>query len=592
VTKGKAKITEYETQKNTAEQTQDPLKLIQKILEKDALQNTQLRFIGGAVGYISYDAIRYWEKLPRKCGASNFPDVEMGIFEDGLIINHIENQALYYFRDKNRFTEIEELLKQSSEPKSLSYTQPKTETTKEQYEKAVEKAKEYVNAGDIFQIVLSKRFQFNVQGSLIPFYEALRAINPSPYMYYIKFGKHQIVGSSPEMLIRVDNRLVETFPIAGTKPVAKTQEENSRLAGELLADPKERAEHVMLVDLARNDLGRISKYGTVNVPEFMKVHQYSHVQHIVSQVVGELKDELQSYDAVRAVFPAGTVSGAPKVRAMEIIDELEPSSRGPYAGAVGYFSYNGNADFAITIRTLFANQNHAFLQAGAGIVADSVPEREWFETDYKAKALITALEIAAGRKPLKVLVIDNYDSFVYNLVQYIGELGAQAIVYRNDQISLVEAAKLKPDRIVISPGPGNPEDEKYFGVCTQILQNLSPVIPTLGVCLGHQGIINAYGGKIIHAKKLMHGKTCTIKHNQKGLFVGVRNPFNATRYHSLAGERDSIPACLEITAEANDDNEIMGIKHVKYPIYGVQFHPESILCEDGKLIIKNFLEEK
>ncbi len=592
MTKGKAKITDYETQKTTTIQTQDPLRLIQKILEKDALQNTQLRFIGGAVGYISYDAIRYWEKLPRKCGTSDFPDVEMGIFEDGLIINHIENQAQYYYRNKNRFSEIEELLKYSSESKSLSYTQPKIKTTKEQYEKAVEKAKEYVNAGDIFQVVLSKRFQFKVQGSLIPFYEALRAINPSPYMYYVKFGKHQIVGSSPEMLIRVDNRLVETFPIAGTKPIAKTQEENSRLASELLADPKERAEHVMLVDLARNDLGRISKYGTVNVPEFMKVHQYSHVQHIVSQVVGELKDELQSYDAVRAVFPAGTVSGAPKVRAMEIIDELEPSSRGPYAGAVGYFSYNGNADFAITIRTLFANQNHAFLQAGAGIVADSVPEREWFETDYKAKALTTALEIAAGKKPLKVLVIDNYDSFVYNLVQYIGELGAQTIVYRNDQISLVEAAKLKPDRIVISPGPGNPEDEKYFGVCTQILQTLSPIIPTLGVCLGHQGIINAYGGKIIHAKKLMHGKTCIIKHNQKDLFVGVRNPFNATRYHSLAGERDSIPACLEITAEANDDKEIMGIKHVKYPIYGVQFHPESILCEDGKLIIKNFLEEK
>jgi anthranilate synthase/aminodeoxychorismate synthase-like glutamine amidotransferase len=360
----------------------------------------------------------------------------------------------------------------------------------------------------------------------------------------------------------------------------------------LLADPKERAEHVMLVDLARNDLGRISKYGSVSVPEFMKIHQYSHVQHIVSQVVGELKDELQSYDAVRAVFPAGTVSGAPKVRAMEIIDELEQSRRGPYAGAVGYFSYNGNADFAITIRTLFADNNQAYLQAGAGIVADSVPEREWKETDHKAQALMRALEIAAGKKPLKVLVIDNYDSFVYNLVQYIGELGAQTVVYRNNEITLEEVAKLKPDRIVISPGPGTPEDEKDFGVCTAILRNLSPNIPTLGVCLGHQGIIHAYGGKIVHAKKLMHGKTCVIKHDQKDLFKGVRSPFNATRYHSLAGERDSIPSCLQITAEATDDGEIMGIRHVKYPIYGVQFHPESILCEDGKVIIKNFLEAK
>ena len=193
---------------------------------------------------------------------------------------------------------------------------------------------------------------------------------------------------------------------------------------------------------------------------------------------------------------------------------------------------------------------------------------------------------------MKVLVIDNYDSFVYNLVQYIGELGAETIVYRNDQVNLQELIKLKPDRIVISPGPGTPEDEKYFGVCTAILRNLSPKTPTLGVCLGHQGIIHVFGGKIIHAKKLMHGKTCTIKHNQKSIFTGVRNPFNATRYHSLAGERESIPACLQITAEAVDDGEIMGICHTQYPIYGVQFHPESILCEDGKLIIKNFLEGK
>jgi anthranilate synthase component 2 len=193
---------------------------------------------------------------------------------------------------------------------------------------------------------------------------------------------------------------------------------------------------------------------------------------------------------------------------------------------------------------------------------------------------------------MKVLVIDNYDSFVYNLVQYIGEQVAETVVYRNDQITLLEAAKMKPDRIVISPGPGNPEDDKFFGVCKAILQNLSPVIPTLGVCLGHQGIIYTYGGKVVHAKKLLHGKTCIIKHDQQGIFAGVRNPFNATRYHSLAGERASLPDCLEIIAEAVDDGEIMGVRHKKFPIYGVQFHPESILCEDGKIIIKNFLGEK
>jgi anthranilate synthase component I len=322
----------------------------------------------------------------------------MGIFEDGFIFNHQQKQAFYYYRNENRLTEVENLLKQPVEPEELVCSQPKVNTKKEAFEKAVEKAKEYVTNGDIFQVVLSKRYQLQIKGSLIPFYQSLRTINPSPYMYFFKSGDHQIVGSSPEMLVRVENKIVETFPIAGTKPISQNPIENRRLANELLCDPKECAEHIMLVDLARNDIGKISKYGSVHLPEFMKVHQYSHVQHIVSQVVGRLKENLQSYDALRAVFPAGTVSGAPKVRAMEIIDELEPARRGPYAGAVGYFSYNGNADFAITIRTLFADKNQAYIQAGAGIVADSVPEREWLETDHKAKALMQALEKCGGSK--------------------------------------------------------------------------------------------------------------------------------------------------------------------------------------------------
>jgi len=191
---------------------------------------------------------------------------------------------------------------------------------------------------------------------------------------------------------------------------------------------------------------------------------------------------------------------------------------------------------------------------------------------------------------MRVLVIDNYDSFVYNLVQYIGELGAAPFVYRNDKISLKLAIKLRPDRIIISPGPGTPEDPRYFGVCSEILQTMSPKIPTLGVCLGHQGIISTFGGRIIHAKRLMHGKTSMIKHDGKGVFKGVENPFEATRYHSLVGDKRTLPLCLEITAESVDDGEIMGIRHVEYPIEGVQFHPESILTEDGKRIIKNFLE--
>jgi anthranilate synthase/aminodeoxychorismate synthase-like glutamine amidotransferase len=191
---------------------------------------------------------------------------------------------------------------------------------------------------------------------------------------------------------------------------------------------------------------------------------------------------------------------------------------------------------------------------------------------------------------VRVLVIDNYDSFVYNLVQYVGELGTEVVVYRNDQVTLEQVRALSPDRIVISPGPGNPEDERYFGVCKVILQQVSPNVPTLGVCLGHQGIVSTFGGKVVSAKRLMHGKTSSIKHDGRSIFQGVENPFTATRYHSLAGEQDTIPDCLEITAVSMDDDEVMGVRHKKYPIEGVQFHPESILCEDGKLIIRNFLE--
>ena len=380
-------------------ETSDPLQTLEHLMKNQTISNSEFRFVGGAVGYISYDAVRYWEHLPENSKSDHsFPDLEMGIFDDGFVFNHLKKQAFYYYRSENRLPEVEALLKQSINFEEFSYTQPKLNIKKETYEQAVEKAKAYITAGDIFQVVPSKRYQFEIKGSLIPFYQSLRTINPSPYMYFYKSGDRQIVGASPEMLVRVENRTVETFPIAGTRPVAEDPGENSKLVSELLADPKERAEHVMLVDLARNDVGRISKYGSVHVPEFMKVHQYSHVQHIVSRVVGQLNDGLQSYDALRAVFPAGTVSGAPKVRAMEIIDELEPVRRGPYAGAVGYFSYNGNADFAITIRTLFADKNQAYIQVGGGVVADSVPEQEWFETEHKAKALMQALELAGGAK--------------------------------------------------------------------------------------------------------------------------------------------------------------------------------------------------
>lgn len=375
----------------------DPLHVIKRVLQERIVSFKGLRFVGGAVGYFSYDAVRYWERLPDiAVDDSKFPDVEVGVYDDGIIFDHRKKQAFYYYLNENRLADVSRLIKEPNDFETLSYKQPKVNVTKEYFEKAVENAKEYVASGDILQVVLSKRYEFRIRGDLIDFYRSLRRINPSPYMYFLKAGNRQIVGSSPEMLVRVDNGIVETFPIAGTRPCVENRNENRRLAKELLSDPKERAEHVMLVDLARNDIGKISKFGSVSVPEFMRVHRYSHVQHIVSRVLGNLREGCDCYDALRAVFPAGTVSGAPKVRAMEIIEELEPTRRGPYAGAVGYFSYNGNADFAIAIRTLVANKDKAYIQVGVGMVADSVPEREWFETEHKAKVLMKALEASGG----------------------------------------------------------------------------------------------------------------------------------------------------------------------------------------------------
>ncbi|MCX8177878.1 MAG: anthranilate synthase component I [Candidatus Bathyarchaeota archaeon] len=375
----------------------DPLSLVRRFVDGTCKLQSYFRFIGGAVGYVSYDAVRYWEKLPEKAmDGFGFPDLEMALYDDGIVFNHKTGEVFYYYFKENRLSEVEGLIKENVATEKFYYSEPKTNLKKEAYEAIVAKSKEYIVSGDIFQVVLSRRYEFSFHGSLIPFYYALRRLNPSPYMYFLKMGNCQLAGSSPEMLVRVEGETVETFPIAGTRPRVKDNPSaDEALAQELLHDPKERAEHVMLVDLARNDLGRVAEFGSVHVPEFMKVYKYSHVQHMVSRVVGRLRHDFNCYDALKAVFPAGTVSGAPKVRAMEIIEELEPVRRGPYAGAAGYFSFNGNADFAITIRTLVAKGSRAYIQAGAGIVADSVPGREWIETEHKASALLKALQIAA-----------------------------------------------------------------------------------------------------------------------------------------------------------------------------------------------------
>lgn len=373
--------------------TSEPLQILRGVVGPPRHDLTELNFAGGVVGYISYDLVRYLEKLPQKTTDEyGFPDMEFGVYYDWLLFDRKDGRVRYYYLKEDRFDEIAHLLRKRCVQQHLLHTELRPNIKKEEFISMVETAKEYIATGDVFQVVLSKRYKFDVEGNVAVFYSALRGLNPSPYMYILKMGKKYLVGSSPEALVKVHGNFVETMPIAGTRPRG-----NDRiLRKDLLSDPKELSEHMMLVDLARNDLGRISKFGSVRVSELKRVYKYSHVMHIVSRVIGELKEGYDCYDALRAVFPAGTVTGAPKVRAMEIIEELEPTMRGPYAGSVGYVSFNGNSDFAITIRTMFVNDGKAFIQAGAGIVADSKAENEWIETEHKLAPLIEALKVSSG----------------------------------------------------------------------------------------------------------------------------------------------------------------------------------------------------
>ncbi|EDP75820.1 anthranilate synthase component I [Hydrogenivirga sp. 128-5-R1-1] len=397
-------------------ESEDPAGVIDRIIRSFKPYNDPNlpRFWGGLVGYFAYDVVKFYEPI----GDSN-PDpvktydvfmvlTDVVVIHDNLtgkikVVYPILTDRGVEEEYDRAVASIEEVVKTLStgraEPISFSEREPnlsvwRSNFTREEFERVVERAKDYIGQGDIIQVVLSQRFRREFRGEPENIYRALRYLNPSPYMYYLDFRDLKVIGSSPEVLVRVEGRRIETRPIAGTRPRGKTPEEDKRLEEELLADEKERAEHLMLVDLARNDLGRVSEIGSVKVEDFMRVERYSHVMHIVSDVVGTLREGLSALDVLKATFPAGTVSGAPKVRAMQIIEELERENRGIYAGSVGYISFQGNMDMAIAIRTAVLRDREVFVQAGAGIVADSVPEREWEETLNKAKALMKAVDMA------------------------------------------------------------------------------------------------------------------------------------------------------------------------------------------------------
>jgi anthranilate synthase component 1 len=401
----------------------DPVEKIKSILSRFHYMNVKApRFFGGMVGYFAYDCVySMFEKVregksPRPGNTARVPDASFMFIKDCIVIDHRDRKMFIfsspfltydtdsreeYGKSAERIRAIADnvstlaSMKDPVNPRRAGdtpCTQFISQTSRDAFERSVERVKEHIVAGDIFQAVLSRRIECPVEDDPFTIYAALREINPSPYMYFLDFGDEKVIGASPEMLVRVEKRKVTTVPIAGTRPRGKTPEEDAQFAQDLLNDGKERAEHTMLVDLARNDVGRVCRFGSVDVSEFMAIEKFSHVQHIVSTVNGTLKDNLDCYDAFRSCFPAGTVSGAPKIRAMQIIDEQEALPRGLYAGAVGYIGFDRNLDFAIAIRTIIIRNAVASLQIGAGIVADSVPSNEWTETENKAAAMKRAIE--------------------------------------------------------------------------------------------------------------------------------------------------------------------------------------------------------
>ena len=376
------------------------------------------RFAGGAVGFIGYEAIHFFEpKVPLALQDElQLPEVLFMVPSALLVFDHrlralkiIANAFLDDGSPEKVYARAVECLasikQQLTQPVDLCLVPivehaeeplPRSNFSREEFEGAVKRAKEYIAAGDVFQVVLSQRFQSPFAGEPLDFYRCLRFINPSPYMFCLNFGADfSLVGSSPEMHVRLDGDTVEIRPIAGTRARGVSPEEDKANAAQLLNDPKERAEHIMLVDLARNDVGRVAEFGSVRVTEFMQIERYSHVMHIVSNVVGHLRAGCSAFDALRSTFPAGTVSGAPKIRAMQIISELEKTRRGCYAGAIGYFGFNGNVDSCIALRCAVLKNGHAYFQAGAGIVSDSDPQREYDETVFKARAMMKALAMAS-----------------------------------------------------------------------------------------------------------------------------------------------------------------------------------------------------
>ena len=475
------------------------------------------------------------------------------------------------------------------------------------YAAGVEAVQELIRAGEVYQVNLSRGVTARAQGDPLAAYLRLRADNPSPYMAYADFGSEVIVSCSPERLVRWEQGMVSARPIAGTRPRGATPVEDERLEAELRANPKEQAEHIMLTDLIRHDLGWLSQPGSVRVPDLMLVERYSHVMHLVSEVQGTPLPGLDMDAVLRATFPGGTITGAPKRRVMQAIRELEPGPRGWYTGSLGIVS-GAHAELNILIRTAtFRRETQGWtvgVRAGAGIVIDSQAGAETHETVIKAQALLGVLSgetLRSGQPPqaprpgrawspppvhrlppLRVLLLDNFDSFTQNLAHDLAALGAEVLLQDNTA-EQEELLALKPDAVLIGPGPGTPQTS---GVTLDLTRAcLERRIPLLGVCLGHQALGEALGGQVVRAARAVHGQPEALRHDRRGLFLGIPAGAAFTRYHSLIVEH--IPGAIITATSAT--GEIMALEAVHAPAWGVQFHPESVLSAYGRTLLGNWL---
>ena len=554
-------------------------------------------------------------------------------------------------------------------------------------EAAIRRVVDYVHAGDIFQANLSQAFgvELSTDDTLAGLYLKARAATPAPFGACLRVAGVDIVSVSPERFLRSDGDALETCPIKGTRPRRPDPSADEAEAAALLASEKDRAENVMIVDLMRSDLSRVCRDGSVAVESLCALERHPTVHHLVSTITGRLSPGMGPIDALRATFPAGSITGAPKVRAMEIIAELEGQRRGVYCGAIGYFGFDGVMDSSVAIRTIVIRDGRAVVRAGGGIVADSLPASEYEEMLLKARAPLFALgvgpevaqvaQVAEGAEPAglqladanaarpvalplaaaptdppidantanrsngrsspirgigadghairnvgagdaeadtgaeadarvdsaarrpsergryaegRVLILDNYDSFVYTIARYVGELGAARTVVRNDALGLDDIAVLAPTHIIISPGPRTPQDA---GISIEVIRRFGPTIPILGICLGHQAIAAAYGGRVERGDWPMHGRRSQITHDGRGVFRTFPSPMGVGRYHSLVVDPAELPAELEVTAW-DHAGVIMALRHREHPVVGVQFHPESIMTDHGHRLLAGFLDMK